>query len=179
MNSTEIDQRISEIENSLKSLNGQIEKLKKIKEELKMEQERLDGKPSMGEFYYSIDETGCISENVWGCNHWNDNDRFNIGNAFKTFEDAEFELERRKVYAQLRRLSDTSMEKVGSRKSPDIEKYTIIANLGYTGGIKGKIYTYFNNTDIDTDIFFSTDADAESAIKTIGEDRLLKYYFRF
>ena len=113
--------------------------------------------------YYYIDEYGYLRPD------WFDEGYFEIrrdlGNAFLTEEEAEFELERRKIEAIMRKYSrpfksgeyNHCIEYHHSNKTLNICSYRAI-NYGTT---------YFETREI-----------AEKAIKEIGEDRLIKYWFR-
>lgn len=118
-----------------------------------------------GDRYYYISPNG----NVWR-NKWDDctldSGRRSIGNCFLTKEEAEFEVERRKVEAILL--------KYGGRRFKNSER---------------NYYLYYDHEDnlirktmVDTCqsqgiIFFDDDKVIDQAIKEAGEDNIKKYIF--
>lgn len=112
--------------------------------------------------YYYIDEYGYLRPD------WFDEGYFEIrrdlGNAFLTEEEAEFELERRKIEAIMRKYSkpfkygesDYCIEYYHNNNTLNICRYSAI-NYGIP---------YFKTIEI-----------AEKVIEEIGEDRLRKYWF--
>lgn len=128
--------------------------------------------PSEGDKYYYIDNDGEILTGRWDTINdvpsCVDARRRNIGNIFKTEEEAQFKYERLKVLNQLKSLSDDDWEwnKVNSH-------YYIAYDLDRE---KFDIWS-FSFTKLPCNIYFKTKASAEAAIKTIGEDKLKKYVF--
>lgn len=115
------------------------------------------------EEYYYITEGGKIKTTHF--DRFYDEKNRSLGNAFLTKEEAEFELERRKIEAVMRKYSrplkydeyNHCIEYHHSNKTLNICSYRAV-NFGTT---------YFETREI-----------AEKAIKEIGEDRLIKYWFR-
>lgn len=118
-----------------------------------------------GDRYYYISPNG----NVWA-NKWDDctldSGRRSIGNCFLTYEEAKFEVERRKAEAILL--------KYGGRRFKNSER---------------NYYLYYDHKDnlirktmVDTCqsqgiIFFDDDKAIDQAIKEAGEDNIKKYIF--
>lgn len=118
-----------------------------------------------GDRYYYISPNG----NVWA-NKWDDctldSGRRSIGNCFLTYEEAKFEVERRKAEAILL--------KYGGRRFKNSER---------------NYYLYYDHEDnlirktmVDTCqsqgiIFFDDDKAIDQAIKEAGEDNIKKYIF--
>lgn len=118
-----------------------------------------------GDRYYYISPNG----NVWA-NKWEDctidSGRRSIGNCFLTYEEAKFEVERRKVEAILL--------KYGGRRFKNSER---------------NYYLYYDHEDnlirktmVDTCqsqgiIFFDDDKVIDQAVKEAGEDNIKKYIF--
>lgn len=94
-----------------------------------------------------------------------DETKRNIGNAFLTKEEAEFELERRKI--------ETIMRKY-SRPFKDEEDNWYIEYSHYSKHI-GIDALYEYDCGI---IYFESEEIARDVINKIGEDRLKKYWFR-
>ena len=112
--------------------------------------------------YYYIDEAGYLRPD------WFDEGYFEIrrdlGNAFLTEEEAEFELERRKIEAIIRKYSRPF-------KSSEANYY--IEYYPEDKIIKVYSYTYSNHGMH----HFETKEIAQQVINEIGEDRLKKYWF--
>lgn len=118
-----------------------------------------------GDRYHYISPNG----NVWA-NKWDDctldSGRRSIGNCFLTYEEAKFEVERRKVEAILL--------KYGGRRFKNSER---------------NYYLYYDHKDnlirktmVDTCqsqgiIFFDDDKVIDQAVKEAGEDNIKKYIF--
>lgn len=120
-------------------------------------------KPYYRERYFYINECGEIMNSEWFDDSI-DISRYGIGNCFKTKEEAEFALEKRRVEVELQRFAEENNEcDTGVR-------YFISYNLGseitvdqvYGVRLKG--------------IYFSSKEVAENAIWAIGKGRLKKYY---
>lgn len=116
--------------------------------------------------YYIInfDETVCPQ---MCCYDNDDNELFEIGNFYLTKEEAEFEVERRKVIRELKKCAE---------KKP-INTKGCYNHFIYYDSSKERVLSCANNSNCYNFIYFLSKRDAEKAIKTIGEDRLKKYYF--
>ena len=117
-----------------------------------------------GDTYYSIYGNGNVSsEKKWFDDDYENNYR-EIGNVFLTKEEAEFEVERRKV--------ETEMLTLGGRRKfePNRDNYVIY----YCNGIS---VSFSCCTMYQGLIYFDTRHEAENAIKKIGEYRIEKYIF--
>ena len=127
-------------------------------------------KPKDEEEYYYIDDSGDVS-----CTYCNccivDDDRYAIGNCYRTREEAEFALEKLKVIAELKRFAQKHNEKIDWKNS-DKKKYYLYYDYSANNiACKFKQYTRMST------IYFSSSEIAQQAIKAIGADRLKKYYF--
>lgn len=65
-------------------------------------------KPKYDEGYYASDSSGAVLETTW--NTEIDEQMYDIGNCFKTKKEAEFEVERLKVIAELKRYAQEHNE---------------------------------------------------------------------
>lgn len=151
---------------------GEREQFKKLLE--KANKESRVWEPEDREIYYYIDGYSCATEDSWEGLEV-DIDRFNIGNAFKTREEAEIALERALVKTELERYA---LEHNDSEKEAwDGNNFHFEIACGYlskecicvstnTGPYRGESITYFTSKEI-----------AEGAIKSVGKDRILKYLF--
>lgn len=148
-----------------------IEFVKGIKEEKKKD-DRI-WKPKRGKQYFIITSDGTIApriatdEYISAC--------FEMGNAFRTLREAEFEVEKRKVKAELKRYAlehnDSDREEWDGRNwhyyikcFPFPECGTL--EIGDLCSRRSESVTYFTSEKI-----------AEDAIKVIGQDRIKKYLF--
>ena len=128
-------------------------------------------KPEDAELYYFIRNDGQICYT-----HWNeidlDQDRYGLGNCFKTEDEAKFALEKLKVITELKRfaLEHNGGEIDWSDKEQD--KYFM-----YYSYISFKIIIDYTTTSKRTTTYFTSREIAEQAIKKIGKERLKKYYF--
>lgn len=121
--------------------------------------------PKKDDEYWFIDRDGYILSSRWGWSSTEEN-RFNIGNCFRTEEEAEFEIERIKIIHELKELAG------GYKWEYDSYNYYIYFDC-YNYKIKIGYVSRVKNTYI----YFPTEEAAEKAIDTIGEERLKKYYF--
>ena len=144
------------------------ERLRAKAEEL---QEQMPDKPNTiwdlkiedCEKYYCIDSDGAIVQHMF--NESFDEVNRSRGNAFLTREEAEFELERRKVEAIMRKYSrpfDEDEINYYIEYSYPRKHINIDAFYEYDCGIP-----YFESEEI-----------AQKVIDEIGEDKLKKYWFR-
>jgi len=129
--------------------------------------------PSDGDRYYYISAEGDVLFSNWrisknGAFSHIDSERQDIGNVFKTQEEAKFAYEKLKVFNKLKSLSDDDQEWNGDNKH-----YHIIYNM------------FYNSFDVwarccikvPHEYWFKSEESAKAAIKTIGEDKLKKYVF--
>lgn len=121
-----------------------------------------DLKKADGERYYRIYGDGDIDKLFFNTDY--DERARDIGNAFLTREEADFELERRKVEAIMRKYS---------RPFEDGKtNYFLVCNRdGKTTGID-----YYWSIDCGVP-YFESEEIAQKVIDEIGEDRLKKYWF--
>lgn len=132
-------------------------------------------KPREGELYFYVNSNGEIEYRYYKNRNINDKRRIcNIGNYFKTDEEAEHMVEKLKVIRELQDFAlehndeeidwnDVNQEKLYLGMNPKIKSIDIFHTCSW-------IYLPFN-------IYFTSEEIAEKAIETIGEDRIKKYYF--
>ena len=148
------------VQNEIKALKQRIAELE---EQAKEEREF----PQRGEEYWYLDEFGTV------CSYQSD-DFFNkdivkamkdIGNIFRTKEQAEFAAEKLKVESELRKFSrpfkygDWNFEILWNNHENNIE-------LDWSGYVVRQSVIYFESGEI-----------AEKAIESVGEERIKKYIF--
>lgn len=117
-----------------------------------------------GDTYYVISGYGEVLETTWKYNI--DSNSRKIGNAFLTKEEAEFEVERRKVETEMLRLG--GRRKFNRGKDNYFIMYTRIEGLDYVN------YQSMHEQGV---IYFDSELDAINAVKTIGKDKIKKYIF--
>lgn len=128
-------------------------------------------KPENNETYFYISGCGVISSYKW-INDTTDNGYYEIGNCFKTKEKTEFALEKVKVETELRRFAEENNEYEIDWKDKKQEKWVIFYNCKEE--IINPMYVY---DFCICNICFTSEEIARQAIKSIGEERLKKYYF--
>lgn len=125
--------------------------------------------PSLGDLYYYINSNGDIKFSYYNTRSI---DKRCIGNFFKTDEEADHMVEKLKVIRELQDLSNIKLN------MSDYVKNNGIYYIAYDF-TQNRIVPLFDNIsrNIPFNVYFSTKEDCEEAIKTIGEDRIKKYYF--
>jgi len=115
-----------------------------------------------GREYYRIEASGGIEESYFEATY--DEYVREVGNAFLTREEAEFEVERRKIEAILRKYSRSF--KSGEYNYVvvcDTENNMILVRVAQFHYLGGPV--------------FASEEIAQKVIDEIGEDRLIKYWF--
>ena len=116
-----------------------------------------------GDTYYVISGYGEVLETTWKYNI--DSNSRKIGNAFLTKEEAEFEVERRKI--------ETEMIRLGGRRSFKFNE------KNYSMYYSNDLYVKSYEIAYPGLIYFDSKKEVDNAIETIRKDRILKYIFRF
>lgn len=148
------------------------EQFKKLLE--KANKENRVWKPEDREKYYYIDGYSCVVEDTWEGLEV-DIDRFDIGNAFKTKEEAKIALERARVKTELQRYALEHNETLREKwdREGTYQHYSIVFD-----NEEKKIVTtdaYFLQEGSTT--YFTSREIAYNAIEAVGEERILKYIF--
>lgn len=145
--------KLEELEKKYKEFGEEIERLK----------EEQAHKPKYGEDYWFIRYDNEVISNIWYADDI-DEARYELGNAFRTREEAEFRAEQLKVEAELRRFSRPFEE----NKSNWVIIYEVDCN---------EITVFRYCTFQCCNIHFPSEEIAQKAIDTVGEERIKKYYF--
>lgn len=130
-------------------------------------------KPREGELYFYINSNGEIEYRYYKNRNINDKRRIcNIGNYFKTDEEADHMVEKLKVIKELKELSNIKFN------MSDYLKNNKIYYIAYDF-TQNRIVPLFDNIsrNIPFNVYFSTKEDCEKAITKIGKERLERYYF--
>ena len=130
-------------------------------------------KPKQGETYYYVENVG---EVLGDCNtdHEVDKNRINLGNCFKTKEEAEHMVEKLKVINELKNFAlENNAEEIDWKNLKQV-KWAI----AYSRIYKNLELNDWRNTQFSSsNIYFTSKEITQKAIETIGEDRIKKYYF--
>lgn len=128
-------------------------------------------KPEYENRYYLVSSDATVDYATWY--DWGyDKNRYELGNCFKTKEEAEFVAERIKVIAELRRFAKTHNSPKFDRNISGCEKWYLLY-----GQSTDKIEISYGKYIFNPEAIFENENIARAAIKEIGEDRLKKYYF--
>lgn len=135
-----------------------------------------DWKPKKGDKYYYISNTGFI----FHCAYNEDNEEFidkaniSMGNCFKTEEEAKHMVEKLKVIHELQKFAYENNEKEIDWNDAKQYKQFLIYDIEHKK-VCIDYKTYVKSEPFN--IYFTSFDIAKKAIKTIGEDRIKKYYF--
>lgn len=171
MTQKEYDEKVNDLRISLVEAEKEIQDIRKELDELdkvKIEPESRRYKPMGGQTYYYIVSDGDVFHGTWN-NDLPDRLRFAVGNAFETKEDAEFEVERLKVIAELKEFAEP-----GDREWNSLDYHCSISYNHNKGGFDIDAWSV-RKSDL---IHFESKDKAREAIKAVGEDRIKKYYLR-
>lgn len=124
--------------------------------------------PQKGDHYYYITSDGNILCDIYD-DHPLDEDRRELGNMFKTTEEAKFKHEQLKVLHELEELADDDQPWDNLK-----EHYAI-----YYSHLFDYISTevWLVDQQVSNTYYFKSIESARAAISKIGEERLKKYYF--
>ena len=128
-----------------------------------------DFRPHFGEQYFYINERGEV-DSLYNHNLKYDKMCYLIGNYFKTEEEAEFEGERLKVNAELKRMAKAwNTCEIDWEDEQQLKYYLRYSSEGIS---------WASTSLLQTGTIYFTDKEAcKAAIAFIGEERLKKYYF--
>lgn len=115
-----------------------------------------------------IDNCGTVLSGIWVETSYAIKCR-QTGNVFLTKEEAEFEVERRKI--------ETEMLRLGGRRTFKKGENNFSISFAYLSSICGFSITNYSNSNIQGVIYFDSFEETDNAIKTIGESKIKKYIF--
>lgn len=130
-------------------------------------------KPKKVESYWYICNAGNIVDDR-NDNTKTDEDRFSIGNCYKTQEEAKHMVEKLKVIKELKDFALENNEEEIDWNNEEQKKYSFNYNL------RSKEFYFITNLCIKespASVYFTSEELAKQAIETIGEERIKKYYF--
>lgn len=134
------------------------ERIAELEELVKEEQEF----PQDGDKYWYMDDEGAVFCEFY--NHYIDKYHQEIGNIFRTEEEAKFAVEKLKVEAELRKFG----------KSPNVgeEDWFIVCTDS------GEVYSSYAIQGIYQGvIYFESEEKVKQAVATVGAERIKKYLF--
>jgi regulator of replication initiation timing len=166
----EIEREIGNIKEDLAEI--QKSKEETIKEEVKIQPQNKRWRAKLGEPYWHLteDEVYCDIEYDTSIDY----SRYILGNYFKTKKEAELEYQRLKVINELKAWS-TDKAGIQFIIGFTIDKTFPLKSEHELKVMKSDDYLALRFTR--EPVYFYTKEDAENAIKAVGEDRILKYYF--
>ena len=137
------------------------------KEEQEKKEIKKRWRPNLGEIYFRINWDDIVSL-TWE-NDTYDNKYYNVRDIYKTREEAEFELERRKIMIELQNYAD---EHNGEIAHPSYAFWLALDEDDMSITVENDSFLPPVGT-----VLFSNGDIAYDAIETIGEDRIIKYMF--
>ena len=156
----------------MQTLQKTFDSLQKVietdKEEQKKKETKNHWKPITSEKYFFTYSDGDVDSVIWTENKA-DKGRYGLRNVFRTKEDAEFEVERRKIIAELQIYAD---DHNGEIYNPSDAFW--IAFDEDDMSITVETDSYLPRVGA---VLFSDAERAYDAIEAIGEDRIIKYMF--
>lgn len=145
-------------------LLNRIEELEKELAELKCKVKEGPKFPEYGDIYWCIDAEGIVYVNTFeGIQA--DRNILEIGNVFKTAEEAEFAVEKLKVEAELREFSRP------------FEYGENCTEFYYDHDFGRIMFCTLTASQTQGAIYFESREKAEEAIDKVGEERIKKYIF--
>lgn len=156
----------------MQTLQNTFDSLRKVietdKEEQKKKETKNHWKPITSEKYFFTYSNGDVDSVIWTENKA-DKGRYGLRNVFRTKEEAEFEVERRKIMTELQNYAD---EHNGEIAHP--------SDAFWLGFDEDNMLIIVEDDSIfppvGTVLFSDADTDY-NAIEDIGEDRIIKYMF--
>lgn len=126
-------------------------------------------RPHYGEKYFYIDERGEVNF-FYNRNSMSDKMSYLIGNCFKTWEEAKFEVERLKIVTKLKHMAEAwNTCEIDWEDEQQLKYYLRYSSEGIC---------WASTSLLQTGTIYFTDKEAcKAAIALIGEERLKKYYF--
>lgn len=164
MNKQELENKIKDLESDIQASQNTIEELKKAIVNI----EEKAWKPEKNEKYYNVGRTKIFS--FLNTNTTEDKEFLEIGNYFKTKEQAERALFEQNLRSKLRKFAEDNNDKI-DWSDDDSWKYCIAYDYNYN-----KITTCVRYGIADfSQIYFSSKETAEKSIEEF-HDELIKYF---
>lgn len=133
-------------------------------------EEKKVWKPKDDEIYYYITAIGDIKRKEYYSPSFYDNLCYEIGNCYRTEEEAVVALEKQIITTKLKRFAQEHNDKIDWKN----KRWKYCIAYDYT---TAKVIYMSAMTSKRNDIYFTSAEIAQQAIDTIGADLLKKYYF--
>ena len=129
-------------------------------------------KPNVGDVYYYINSFGTVVQTMYSSQNASNNEHYELGNYFKTKEEAEFALEKQRLITEIKRYIAKNDPEELDWKNYNQPKCYIFYNL--VDDFFDKTYDLISRG---TDIYFSDKFNWKKMVSDIGGDRIKKYLF--
>ena len=129
--------------------------------------------PKEREPYYYVGSNGEVLGDC-NSNHQIDEGRINLGNCFKTKEEAEHMVEKLRVIKELRDFALENNEEEIDWNNLSQRKYVIIYD---PEDQNVDVYCYWRTQYIPFNIYFTSEKIAQKAIEFVGKEKIKRYYF--
>ena len=147
------------LSNKIEQLEKELERLKKLEKE-----KLVQYKPEIGDEYWFINSDGYVTCLEWEYDFFGQR-IYEIGNTYRTKEEAEFVVEKIRTEAELRRFSKPF--KIGeSNYHISLDKEENILNISSMRVFQSQ-----------GTIYFGSEENAKEAVHAVGERRIRKYIF--
>jgi len=158
---------VEELLNKLANFSGVQCTLEEIENSEEVQEEKEW--PQDGDAFCFIDSDGDIINEYFDSDDSACKKMLLIGNCFKTKEEAEFELERLKVLAEMKKFAEPKDRKWNSFNEHWFIYYqSKFDDISYDFRLQNK----FNS------IYFESEEKVKECVKAVGEDRIKKFYLR-
>lgn len=157
-----MDNKIEELEEQLEELRAKVNELEQA-----LSLAKLAEWPQEGDRYWFVTSDGVVSSDLWD-NDSTDAGRAEIGNVFRTEEEADFEVQRLRVIAELKKFAMSREEVYAARRNYPV----------YCMCLCGDLITSDNHIrDRYALLYFKDNSILQEAVKSVGEGKIKKYYF--
>lgn len=130
-------------------------------------------KPEDNEFYYYINSVGTVIQTQYSSQYVGNNKYYELGNCFKTREEAEFAAEKQKLITEIKRyITENDLEELDWENCHQCKLYIY---YDFDERMFNVDYQYCGR-NMNT-IYFSDKLAWKKMISDIGEDRIKRYLF--
>ena len=162
----------------IETLEKELAELKKQLEEEKSKKLARRFKPELGENYWYIDSEGVVQKDKLIDMIKSKilvDARYSVGNCFRSWEEADFEVQRLKVIAEMKEFAEPED---ATWKNKDDHWYINYWHDNYMEKGNTHLISYSHYDKQGPHIYFDSYEAAEECAKIVGEERIQKYYLR-